>query len=126
IFLSGMDLFIQDNFFNLPWQVAFVYDPLGKDEGMFIWRHGKPEREPFLIQDVELKDGAQAGDSSQEDALLPLPQFPRHNRISRGVWAIGALGLLLSAIAAYYVLSGQSGESTGNPAPPGAQVTRGR
>ena len=28
IFLSGMDLFIQDHFFNLPWQVAFVYDPL--------------------------------------------------------------------------------------------------
>jgi proteasome lid subunit RPN8/RPN11 len=31
IFLSGMDLFICDHFFNLPWQVAFVYDPIGGD-----------------------------------------------------------------------------------------------
>ncbi|MBV8780160.1 MAG: Mov34/MPN/PAD-1 family protein [Phycisphaerae bacterium] len=50
IFLSGMDLFIQDHFFNLPWQVAFVYDPLGGDEGMFFWSQGKARREPFLIE----------------------------------------------------------------------------
>lgn len=50
IFLSGMDHFIQDNFFNLPWQVAFVYDPKGGDEGMFVWRKGTSQREPFLVQ----------------------------------------------------------------------------
>jgi len=49
IFLSGMDLFIQDHFFNAPWQVAFVYDPIGGDEGVFIWRGGKSVREPHLI-----------------------------------------------------------------------------
>lgn len=49
IFLSGMDLFIQDHFFNAPWQVAFVYDPIGGDEGMFVWRKGKSLREPHLI-----------------------------------------------------------------------------
>ncbi len=48
IFLSGMDLFIHDNFFNLPHQVAFVYDPKGGDEGCFVWRGGRAEREPFL------------------------------------------------------------------------------
>ena len=51
IFLSDMDVFICDNFFNLPWQVAFVYDPLGGDEGNFIWRAGRPEREAILIED---------------------------------------------------------------------------
>ena len=40
IFLSGMDLFIQDNFFNQPWQIATVYDPHSGDEGTFIWRAG--------------------------------------------------------------------------------------
>lgn len=50
IFLSGMDLFIQDHFFNLPWQVAFVYDPLGNDEGMFYWKQGKADRQPFLVE----------------------------------------------------------------------------
>ena len=41
IFLSPMDMFIQDNFFNLPWQVAFVVDPLADKEGLFVWRNGK-------------------------------------------------------------------------------------
>ncbi len=50
IFLSGMDLFIQDNFFNAAWQVAFVYDPVGHDEGVFIWRSGRATREPHLVE----------------------------------------------------------------------------
>jgi len=41
VFLSPMDTFIQDNFFNLSWQVAFVIDPLSGDEGLFHWRDGK-------------------------------------------------------------------------------------
>jgi proteasome lid subunit RPN8/RPN11 len=56
IFLSGMDLFIQDHFFNLPWQVAFVYDPSSEEEGLFVWRAGKSEREPFLIQEDTLEE----------------------------------------------------------------------
>jgi proteasome lid subunit RPN8/RPN11 len=51
IFLSGMDLFIQDNFFNLPWQIAFVYDPIGGDEGSFVWRGATSEREPFVVDE---------------------------------------------------------------------------
>jgi proteasome lid subunit RPN8/RPN11 len=51
IFLSDMDVFICENFFNLPWQVAFVYDPVGGDEGNFIWKGGKPVRDAVLIED---------------------------------------------------------------------------
>ncbi len=51
VFLSGMDLFIQDNFFNLPWQVAWVYDPVAKTDGMFIWREGRSEKCDFLIEE---------------------------------------------------------------------------
>jgi proteasome lid subunit RPN8/RPN11 len=50
IFLSGMDLFIQDNFFNQPWQIATVYDPHSGDEGTFIWRSGKSVRENSLVE----------------------------------------------------------------------------
>jgi proteasome lid subunit RPN8/RPN11 len=35
IFLSGHDLFIQNNFFNMPSQVALVYDPRAKEQGFF-------------------------------------------------------------------------------------------
>ena len=51
IFLSGMDLFIQDNFFNLPWQVAWVYDPIAQTEGAFIWKANKSEKTAFLIEE---------------------------------------------------------------------------
>jgi len=51
IFLSGMDLFIQDNFFNLPWQVAFVYDPKQEQEGLFTWQGGVASPAPFLVRD---------------------------------------------------------------------------
>ena len=44
IFLSEMDLFIQDHFFNLPHQVAFVYDPLADENGLFAWRAGTCSR----------------------------------------------------------------------------------
>ncbi|MDB4959621.1 MAG: hypothetical protein JWO36_7190 [Myxococcales bacterium] len=38
VFLSDRDQFIHKSFFNLPFQVAFVYDPKSKDHGMFTWR----------------------------------------------------------------------------------------
>jgi proteasome lid subunit RPN8/RPN11 len=51
IFLSDMDIFICENFFNLPWQIAFVYDPVSGEEGNFIWKEGRPKREYVLIED---------------------------------------------------------------------------
>lgn len=54
IFLSDMDLFIHGNFFNLPWQIALVYDPVSGEEGVFIWRDSKTVRVPFVVEeDVE-------------------------------------------------------------------------
>jgi proteasome lid subunit RPN8/RPN11 len=50
IFLSDMDVFIQDNFFGEPWQVALVYDPKAKEEGLFLWKNGRPQPDPFLIE----------------------------------------------------------------------------
>lgn len=51
VFLSGMDLFIQDNFFNLPWQVAWVYDPIAQTDGVFVWKEGRSEKADFLIEE---------------------------------------------------------------------------
>ena len=45
IFLSGMDLFIHENYFSGEHQLAFVYDPIGGDEGLFVWRNGKAVRD---------------------------------------------------------------------------------
>jgi proteasome lid subunit RPN8/RPN11 len=44
IFLSERDLFIQQSFFNLPWQIALVYDPVRREHGVYAWRDSKPWR----------------------------------------------------------------------------------
>jgi proteasome lid subunit RPN8/RPN11 len=44
VFLSGMDLFICNNFFNRPLDVALVIDPCEQDRGWFQWTHEKTTR----------------------------------------------------------------------------------
>lgn len=44
IFLSNYDMFIQENFFNLPFQVAYVIDPIQNIRGFFQWKNGKVEK----------------------------------------------------------------------------------
>jgi len=51
VFLSGMDVFIHENFFSFPWQVAVVYDPKGGTEGLFVWRRGRTQKEAFLVEE---------------------------------------------------------------------------
>ena len=41
IFLSNYDTFIQENFFNLPFQIAYVIDPVQKLRGFFQWKGDK-------------------------------------------------------------------------------------
>jgi proteasome lid subunit RPN8/RPN11 len=41
IFLSGMDLFIHQNFFTQIWHVAFVLDPQARTSGFFCWDRQK-------------------------------------------------------------------------------------
>ena len=49
IFLSEMDLFIHNNFFPEPWQVAYVYDPKADEDGLFLWKKGAATRGDYLI-----------------------------------------------------------------------------
>jgi proteasome lid subunit RPN8/RPN11 len=44
VFLSEHDLFIQQNFFSSPGQVAWVYDPHTDEEGCFGWVSGEVHR----------------------------------------------------------------------------------
>lgn len=60
IFLSENDKFIQENFFTDANQVAYVVDPIQKEEGFFFWVDGKLDRCPgFYLFDrngVKLKN----------------------------------------------------------------------
>lgn len=41
VFLSNYDMFIQENFFNMDYSVAYVFDPTINERGFFSWRNKK-------------------------------------------------------------------------------------
>lgn len=49
VFLSEMDLFIQQSFFDLPWQIALVFDPVRDEEAIFSWRKGNCQPVTFTV-----------------------------------------------------------------------------
>lgn len=72
IFLSEMDVFIQENFFAEPWQVALVYDPRAAEEGLFLWKEGKPATERFLVEnDADVEQATKVVTSAKEVSASP-------------------------------------------------------
>jgi proteasome lid subunit RPN8/RPN11 len=55
IFLSDRDRFIHEHFFGTPGQVAYVVDPVRKEEGFFLWRDGKPTPCPHYWVGTDLR-----------------------------------------------------------------------
>ena len=58
IFLSPSDLFIHQNFFKQPWQIALVIDPSLDRAGFFVWNGGEidhPDKPlaPFRLAELE-------------------------------------------------------------------------
>ncbi|HEV7493347.1 Mov34/MPN/PAD-1 family protein [Baekduia sp.] len=75
IFLSRHDLFIHENFFSDPRQIAYVVDPHAGTEGVFGWRGGQ------VAVLEECPSGRQGtGDGRARPAVPPRrgPQVDRH------------------------------------------------
>ncbi len=78
IFLSDHDMFIQENFFNGPSQIALVVDPLAGSEGVFAWRDGKVVQcidrgtpEPFAGQDPQRRIDGLSSVADPESEMRP-------------------------------------------------------
>lgn len=65
IFLSDRDRFIHEHFFAEPGQIAYVVDPVRKEEGIFVWSGGKPRPTPFYWVGTRLHVGA--GEEDEEE-----------------------------------------------------------
>ena len=64
VFLSDRDVFIQQNFFSEPGQIALVVDPVRKTEGVFFWQKGKPALAPYCWVGDRLRASTAAGAES--------------------------------------------------------------
>jgi proteasome lid subunit RPN8/RPN11 len=116
VFLSEHDLFIQENFFSSPNQIAWVYDPHTDEEGCFGWVDGKVEKLSGLrfgySQSVDV--AGQSSAASEEmghagtelDARMNPQEFSQPQAEPAWVrwtgWALSFLAVaLLSATAGY-------------------------
>jgi proteasome lid subunit RPN8/RPN11 len=75
VFLSEHDLFIQQNFFSNPQQIAWVYDPHTDEEGCFGWVGGSIEKLTSLrmgySQAVEITSGGGSDyDAENDDTVV--------------------------------------------------------
>jgi proteasome lid subunit RPN8/RPN11 len=111
VFLSEHDLFIHENFFSSPHQVAWVYDPHTDEEGCFGWVGGKTEKLSGMrfgySQSVQIDsanvDESEEGESGDfADQVRVRPEG--HRREPEWVtWAI-RIGGYLAVLALGFVL----------------------
>ena len=81
IFLSDRDLFIQQNFFSGPGQIALVIDPVQKIEGVFEWRDGKAVPTPHFWVGDQIHLAPQGSDVTGMPEA-PLEQNSSASRVS--------------------------------------------
>jgi proteasome lid subunit RPN8/RPN11 len=67
IFLSRHDLFIHENFFSDPRQVAYVVDPHAGIEGVFVWRDGQ-------VVELFQRPADRAGTGGQHRYVVDVPE----------------------------------------------------
>lgn len=101
IFLSSWDLFIQRHFFNLPWQIAYVVDPVNLRKGFFGWQNGE------IVKIFEDR-----WEERDEDFLFKNPEEARAYTLSlKKIGIIALIGLVLIAGMVFATFKGKALDS---------------
>jgi proteasome lid subunit RPN8/RPN11 len=116
VFLSEHDLFIQENFFSSPQQVAWVFDPHTDEEGCFGWIGGAIEKLSGLrfgySQNIKVTaaETSEYDEEEQDSETVTRPQSKSQEPVWM-VWTSRILGyitaLLLGAVLAFFFLRQQ-------------------
>jgi len=87
VFLSGMDMFICDNFFNKRLDVALVIDPCRQDRGLFQWTGDDSERirrtGGFFVTTSRFREEELALFAAQLEGKFDMVQDPRFRGVSQ-------------------------------------------
>ncbi len=108
VFLSDHDLFIQENFFNLPYQIAYVVDPIRGHKGFFQWKQGevRPLSGYYVFanvgEDIWLEPGAR-------------PAQPQRKRRKWLVWLLVLLALAAGSTVFFTILSAKKNKPAPSP-----------
>lgn len=112
IFLSDRDRFIHEHFFSGAGQVAYVVDPVRKEEGVFAWRDGEPRIMDYYwvgeaLQSSTPRDDSPAERRPEKAGPVEAPAAPPRRE---PWWAWGLPFALLGCVA--FLLGTYSGRTT--------------
>lgn len=105
IFLSNYDMFIQENFFNIPFQLAYVIDPVQHLRGFFQWKNGKVEKlKGFYIYDdlgkqIKIEQPKVKKNVSGAPEADPPTRISKIQPIAIGVLSVLTICLLISVFS---------------------------
>ena len=99
IFLSNYDTFIQENFFNMPFQVAYVIDPIQNIRGFFQWKNGKIEKLKgyYIYDDIGKPIKIEQTRKKSEENL----SSPKKSRISTFIIALLCIATALLSLSLF-------------------------
>ncbi len=103
VFLSNYDMFIQENFFNLTFQVAYVIDPLQHLRGFFQWKNGKVEKlKGFYIYDdvgkqIKIEQPKKKNVAAEKDIVTS--KFSKVQPVLIGLLSVLTIILLFTTIS---------------------------
>lgn len=107
VFMSNFDTFIQENFFNMDYMVAYVFDPTIKERGFFFWEGNKTVRASgFYIYD---QDGSNlllpdyVKEENESVGKLELKPSLKSRLLKYFTFTVFSLNILLLVFMAYYV-----------------------
>lgn len=111
IFLSDRDLFIHQSFFNLPYQIALVYDPKSHEHGVFAWHDNEPARcrQYWVGQEENLWDGPRTSVEPQAPVTSTEKEEMAKNRVdppAENDWDWATMGITAVAILLIGALGG--------------------
>lgn len=122
VFLSDRDEFIHKSFFDQPFQIALVYDPKTREQGVFAWEKGSTARmSRYWIGKREViwkRPETPALASSQESKAVPLnPTEGEGEGFGRVDWGatamVGLILLILGGAGGWWMGSGSAARTQG-------------
>lgn len=122
VFLSDRDEFIHKSFFDQPFQIALVYDPKTREQGVFAWEKGGTARmnRYWIGKREHVWKRADPGkinsssDSISHASSAPERESDDYGRIDWGATAmVGLVLLLLGGAGGWWMGSGSSAQTQG-------------
>ena len=98
IFLSNYDLFIQNNFFDMPFQIAYVIDPIQNIRGFFGWKNDETKKlGGFYIYD-EVGKPIEIKSETKKKSNLNDSEYSKAGNVNKLVYAALAITTLVMLI----------------------------